>query len=109
MIDDGFAVDRQAHTVIGGGVEGVGAGGRSAKLPGQSDGECVSANGRIGRAVAPVEINFGIVTNDSQSREIHVVVVLAAQTISDGGSAGVDAKPVDISLAAGVGSGIEDK
>src|SRR5205807_1877345 len=79
------------------------------KLPGPSDGECVSANGGIGRAIAPVEIDLGIVANDAQRGEIHVVVVLTAQTIADGGGAGVDAKPVDVALAARVGILIEDK
>src|SRR4051812_5831585 len=103
MIDDGLSVDGQPRAVIGGGVEGVSAGCRSAKLAGPSDGEGVSADGGVWGAGAPVEIDFGIVANEAQRCEIHVVVVLAAQAVSDGRCARINAKPVDISLAAGVG------
>lgn len=79
MVDDELVVDVEAGAVVAEGVEGVGFAEAGLDLSGPADAEGVGADGGVGRAAGPVEIDDGIDAADFGAGEVGVVVVVAAQ------------------------------
>ena len=89
IVDEQLTVDPKSDAVVRRRVEAIGLGVPRTDATGPTDGKRVGADGGIGRARAPIEVDGRIDAREFGGAEVPVVEVLAAQPSPSGQRGGL--------------------